>query len=701
MRDALNGRLLSRTAAYDLALRYERIIADVKKTAPRRLPRPSASRKRKEPSGAAEPTGDAEAATRAQSRGRGRAAGTQQTEEQRRSAFGRARRRVATKANRAMEQCSATIGGAARLTPYVVSLVRRAVKKTGTWTKNCFLRREVIPQLLDDPDVFKVIRKEIDKRRKPEICRFMVAHLTGVTYSAMDKMRFAMPWCPGHSTLSREIKRLEMHIEASWCPSGPTACHGTTRTATQQAEAAAEAAQAGASAEGEEEENVPGAPTLGDQELATLDAEAQAAVGAARPQDAHDAAENAAEDRQNQCLALLKREHPADTEHKLWDRWAGGMDYDTGVFVGANIIYVCAAREDKVIGFVKALRTRYELFIDEVLVAEEERGPQGINTHMFYKLATTVAGRQRLQVNEGNVKAIQSYRRLGFNTWTPGTSGSFAEEQPEDNCMFMQAPRATVTSNCKEFCQNKPIAEGIQLLICAAMPIVGVTFDHVGKPAESAHGPDVQGAQQDGAGQGEDEDGEHVHEVVTDPNCGMGGDDAAHAAGDTNDGKVASSWGATSVTSAIATMLNGTQSRPPVPALYATPHPTYTRDASCPAALNEEEVPLEGSPQTKPCLKITCDAANLSNAPKSRRTATTVVMQLLSLGAARRDGAPDFSNMVKYMVSLPQSCKRAFTLRQWFGRDDAPNVRSGPGPSPARPLPVLAACPFPYPTCHG
>lgn len=212
VRDALNGRMLSRAAVYDLALRYERIIADVKmemkKIAPRgRLPGSSASHKRKEPSGAAEPTGDAEAAPRA--RPRGRAAGPQQTEEQRQSAVIRARKRLAAKANRAMEQCSATIGGAARLTPYIVSLFRRAAKKTGTWTKNCFLQRDAIPQLLDDPDVFTVIRKEIDKRRKPEICRFMVAHLTGVTFSAMDKMRFATPWCPGHSTLSREIKRLE------------------------------------------------------------------------------------------------------------------------------------------------------------------------------------------------------------------------------------------------------------------------------------------------------------------------------------------------------------------------------------------------------------------------------------------------------------------------------------------------------------
>ena len=278
------------------------------------------------------------------------------------------------------------------------------------------------------------------------------------------------------------------------------------------------------------------------------------------------------------------------------------------------------------------------------------------------------------------MKAIKSYRRMGYNTWTPSASGSFAEEQPENDCMFMQAARATVLSKSEEFCNNTPLAEGIQLLVCAAMPIAGVTFDYVGKPVASAHGPDAQGAQPDGeggAGRGDDEhqvevDGVH-HEGVTDPNYAPGGDDATHAAGDSGDGKVASSWGATSVTSAIATMLNGTVPARPCP-LHPTPphtHPTRT----CPAALSEEEVPLEDSPQTKPCIKITCDAANLSNAPKGKRTATTVIMQLLSLGAVVRDGVPDFSNMVKYMVSLPQSCKRAFVLRSWFGKDDRPNVR--------------------------
>ena len=111
------------------------------------------------------------------------------------------------------------------------------------------------------------------------------------------------------------------------------------------------------------------------------------------------------------------------------------------------------------------------------------------------------------------------------------------------------------------------------------------------------------------------------------------------------------------------------------------------------AALCAEEVPLDGSPQTQPCIKLTCDAANCSNAPKGQRTATTVILQLLSLGAGLSPlGA--FANMVTLMVTKPQSCKRAFTVRQWFGKDDAGNARRPPAPPrPPRPPPATDAGP--------
>jgi len=120
------------------------------------------------------------------------------------------------------------------------------VKKTGRHKRNIFFKSDVVGQVLDDPALFKAFGKAIDMRRKPPISQFVIATLTGVTYTAMDKMRFATAWCPD----------------------------------------------------------------LDDGELEALEREAAAAVAAARPMDAHDAAEDAAEDRQKQGLALLRLEFP-------------------------------------------------------------------------------------------------------------------------------------------------------------------------------------------------------------------------------------------------------------------------------------------------------------------------------------------------------------------------------------------------------
>ena len=93
------------------------------------------------------------------------------------------------------------------------------------------------------------------------------------------------------------------------------------------------------------------------------------------------------------------------------------MNEGEGVFQDAKIVWVMAMRAGKLLGFVKALKTKHELFIDEALVAAEERGkPHGLNTHMFRLLAQAIAGRLRLQVRETN-PAIRSSRRIGFDDW--------------------------------------------------------------------------------------------------------------------------------------------------------------------------------------------------------------------------------------------------------------------------------------------
>ena len=283
------------------------------------------------------------------------------------------------------------------------------------------------------------------------------------------------------------------------------------------------------------------------------------------------------------CTFGPRYEFPDDAEESIWDKWAGGMDTENGVFAGANIVYVMAMRGDKLLGFVKGLRTKHELFVDEVLVAEEERGPQGLCTHMFRKLAEATAGRQRLQVKESNSGAIKSYKRLGYQTWYPSETGIFATQENDPGCMFMHAPRKTVLQKTEKFCQERRLADGIQLLLCAAMPIKGVTFDYVGKPAQTADEPAEEQEPQEKPDEEQDGDSStgdvaagdvelqetqtEQTETQTDPNMVDGMDDATGAAIENgrehNSGKIADSWGAKSVSSAVATMLNGS----PPPAL--------------------------------------------------------------------------------------------------------------------------------------
>ena len=72
-------------------------------------------------------------------------------------------------------------------------------------------------------------------------------------------------------------------------------------------------------------------------------------------------------------------------------------------------------------------------------------------------------------------------------------------------------------------------------------------------------------------------------------------------------------------------------------------------------------------------IKLTCDAASLVNAAKGYKQCTTVVAQFISCWEGSKPG--NWTGLVKHMVHLPQSCVRAFVVRCWFGKDDAPNLQ--------------------------
>ena len=231
-----------------------------------------------------------------------------------------------------MAQASLFLGGQAAFTAFFVYMVRSAVCKSTLPKRHRYLHADVIKRLLDDADVHKVVARELDKRRKPPIAKFRYAHLTGVTISAMDKLRFASTWTPGHSTLLNDLRKYENHLESVWCPLGPVPSHGTTRSEAEQRRDGAEGTDGAAEAAAEEEEDC--APTEAEV------AEAMAADGPT-PRDEEEAT---ACDLEQQGLRLLAEEFPDASEAELLDRWSGGL-LEEGVFLGCNVATVMIVKK--------------------------------------------------------------------------------------------------------------------------------------------------------------------------------------------------------------------------------------------------------------------------------------------------------------------------------------------------------------------
>ena len=84
------------------------------------------------------------------------------------------------------------------------------------------------------------------------------------------------------------------------------------------------------------------------------------------------------------------------------------------------------------------------------------------------------------------------------------------------------------------------------------------------------------------------------------------------------------------------------------------------------------DVVLPGSLTCKLGLKVTTDAGFLRRSRiKNHRHLTTVISQLLCLGVEGQDWG---ATAVAQMLKDPQSAKRAFKLRCWFGKDDMTNL---------------------------
>ena len=447
MNDAADGKLIPKSWLHLLAKKYEAIIdrkdvriRELERGAPRQKKRStethaaasgaaaagtnetSADASGADASGAAA-SGTADAAgtdDQPAQRKRGRPTSENQTERQQAEAADRKRQRSNLKMFSLCASMTVAAGGPLAFTLFFVYMLKCAVCHTNQRKKYIFVNGDVVKRILDDPELYAVFRKEIDNRRKPPITAFMHARLAGVSISAMDKLRFATIWTPGHSTLSDAVNALEKSIQEDWCPSGPVASWGTTRTEKEQTETGRTAPD---SAEFE----------VSDADDAELEREVDAAMAEERDA-ASDTREASAANIERQALDLLRIEFPNASESELKDKWSGGLDASIdNEGSPCNVLQVVAVRAGILLGFIKVLITTKEVFIEEILVAEASRG-MGLSWRLLGQVLANVKRRMlRLQVRKDNTHAIGLYEQGWLvGPWAERTTGNWAGCTPSN-----------------------------------------------------------------------------------------------------------------------------------------------------------------------------------------------------------------------------------------------------------------------------
>ena len=399
---------------------------------------------------------------------------------------------------RLLGMAAGLLGGHAALTAFVVYMIRCACCKTGLVRRHVLLQRDVISVMLDDSDVCRKITKELDRRRRPPIARFRHARLDGVTVSNMDKLRFASIWTPGHTTLSKDIKDWEEWLATHWVRCSAHASRGTTRTVEQQL------ADERARADTMEDED--------EAEEAELDAEVEREMEAAAEDIQSDAEDDTPQRLDDQGLALLRAQYPARDDHL--DMWSGGLGSE-GVFEGCNVVHVLAlGAGGELLGFVKALVTSLEVFVDEVLVAERARG-MALSSHLLLRLLQMYpkARQVRLQVRDDNGVAVRLYsyevakqREMALakeegrapaswctsakpswamKAWQTRKSGPFEGVEAEAGCSLLAGTRKAVSDGATSIAAARPLTDDSivqRFWTSATEEIDGVELDHVRLP---------------------------------------------------------------------------------------------------------------------------------------------------------------------------------------------------------------------------
>ena len=501
LRDAHRRRLVSVRVLLLLALGYERKIAELEqqhpkskaapekaapeKAAPEKPMRRPSEKRQRDDATAGQFADGVDAAERGEA--------SQEKAHKTEAAEAKARQRLHKRLYGHVEAMLSDLGGSKeRLTSFFVLMISAAAAKTGL-ARVRHLSQDVVMRLLDNAALAKRIMKDVDARRRPEAVRFVLANLRGCSTTAMDALRFATTWTPGHSTFSKLKKELEERVLNIWCPCGFDAGEGTTLDEEAQR----------AQVEVEEEQPEERAEEL-ERELDEV------MRGAATAEPTHeDLREASAESFTSQGLELLRTTYPGRPEKKYLDQWTGGVNAPPdSIFHGANSIHIIMHEKGTLMGFIKVLRSNSELFVDELLVAERGRR-KGLASHLMLRALSYSPRAQlvRLQVDAANRDGISTYKAWTMHDWQDRDCRNNkyygAQEWNDEGCIFMEGKRSTMAAHLTEFLVMKQLSSDIEVFTMAALPMGKHAFDFVGIPEEPEEPAAPQAAPAAAGGDGE------------------------------------------------------------------------------------------------------------------------------------------------------------------------------------------------------
>ena len=286
-------------------------------------------------------------------------------------------------ARQGIDRVAAGLGGMNQFRSYIVHKLKEGItKKTGAHSTSKIFGPEIVQQIIADPEMKKVFTKAIDADRKPPVSRFRFASAV-VSQKGKDLLRFAMfKTCPGHTTQQKDSASYFKHLGEMWIPNGAQYDSATTLSPEEQEKSALEEIAEERAAD----------------EVADLELDEKVAKAMRRPDDF--------EQFTRQAITMLSTAFPALSTEQLAQRFSATSTGGTQVFSlqDCRVVHVRAMLAGVLLGFIKALITEHEIFVEYALIPVSEHS-NGLLPHLYEALI-----HPHQHINKLRVQVIETNR---------------------------------------------------------------------------------------------------------------------------------------------------------------------------------------------------------------------------------------------------------------------------------------------------